>query len=186
MSMKLGVTWVTMICLTLGSVTSRLPFFRFMCLLRYVCVFSFYLKSITFSFVNLDIFVRLIFTFDLFRCTVTLTWMTTCYCRTLWSLRWVIFPQWCYYCSSCIFLGQTQVLCLIVVFNLTDVVHRNRGLSWSRLVRLLNRRPLELSGVLPLGVLQALLLGAHRCVVVFTLSFFPLAVVALLPELIKW
>jgi hypothetical protein len=61
---------------------------------------------------------------------------------------------------------------LIVVFNLVDVVYRNRGLSWFRLVRLLSRCPLELSGVLSLGVLQALFSGAHRCVVVFTLMLF--------------
>jgi hypothetical protein len=61
---------------------------------------------------------------------------------------------------------------LIVVFNLVDVVYRNRGLSWLRLVRLLSRCPLELSGVLSLGVLQALSSGAHRCVVVFTLMLF--------------
>lgn len=47
MSMKLRVTWVTMICLKLGSVTLRLLIIRFKCLLRFVYVFSF----ITFSFV---------------------------------------------------------------------------------------------------------------------------------------
>jgi hypothetical protein len=171
MSMKLRVTWVTMICLTLGSVISWLLIIRFMCLLRFVCVIFFF-KLNTFSFVNLDIFVRLIFTFDLFRCTVTPTWMTTCYCRIFWSLRWVIFPQWCYYCSSWFFSRSNSNFVIDCCFNLIDVVHRNRGLSWSWLVRLLNRCPLELSGVLSLGVLQALLLGAHRCVVVSTLRLF--------------